>query len=112
MSFLNANFYFFSFFLFLQFQSESDALNNLFQKIYSDSDPDIQRAMNKSFTESGKWHPAKTVWLFLFDQQMLNIHLFPLAIGGTVLSTNWNEVGSGKVEMKPPDGTEYREWEK
>lgn len=30
--------------------------------------------------------------------------------GGTVLSTNWNEVGSQKVEVKPPTGTEFRPW--
>lgn len=31
--------------------------------------------------------------------------------GGTVLSTNWGEVGAGKVEMKPPDGMEYKQYE-
>ena len=30
---------------------------------------------------------------------------------GTVLSTNWNEVGKEKVEMKPPDSMEFRKWE-
>uniref|UniRef100_A0A183SE50 SGS domain-containing protein n=1 Tax=Schistocephalus solidus TaxID=70667 RepID=A0A183SE50_SCHSO len=30
--------------------------------------------------------------------------------GGTVLSTNWDEVGKGKVEVKPPDGMEYRKY--
>ena len=30
---------------------------------------------------------------------------------GTVLSTNWQEVGTGTVEMKPPDGVEYRQYE-
>lgn len=32
-------------------------------------------------------------------------------LGGTVLSTNWNEVGSGKVDVKPPSGTEFRPWD-
>uniref|UniRef100_A0A0R3UBW1 SGS domain-containing protein n=1 Tax=Mesocestoides corti TaxID=53468 RepID=A0A0R3UBW1_MESCO len=32
--------------------------------------------------------------------------------GGTVLSTNWEDVGKGKVEMKPPDGMEYKEYPK
>lgn len=31
-------------------------------------------------------------------------------VGGTVLSTNWNEVGPQKVEVKPPTGTEFRPW--
>lgn len=60
------------------------ALNQLFKKIYSTSTPEVQKAMNKSFSESG----------------------------GTVLSTNWNEVGKDKVEIKPPEGTEFREWDK
>jgi suppressor of G2 allele of SKP1 len=32
--------------------------------------------------------------------------------GGTVLSTNWEEVGKKKVDVKAPDGCEYRKWEK
>lgn len=60
------------------------ALNQLFRKIYSSSTPEVQKAMNKSFSESG----------------------------GTVLSTNWDEVGKDKVEIKPPEGTEFREWDK
>ena len=30
--------------------------------------------------------------------------------GGTVLSTNWKEVGDQKVDVKPPDGMEYKKW--
>ncbi|CDS42359.1 Suppressor of G2 allele of SKP1 [Echinococcus multilocularis] len=63
---------------------EGDPLNNLFQKIFKDANDDTRRAMIKSFTESN----------------------------GTVLSTNWDEVGKGKVEMKPPDGMEYKEYPK
>ena len=31
--------------------------------------------------------------------------------GGTVLSTNWGEVGEKEVERKPPDGMEWKKYE-
>ncbi|KAG0210416.1 Protein SGT1 A [Mortierella sp. GBA30] len=52
------------------------ALNQLFAQIYKDADDDTKRAMMKSFTESN----------------------------GTCLSTNWDEVGKGPVETRPPEG--------
>ncbi|XP_018601922.1 protein SGT1 homolog isoform X1 [Scleropages formosus] len=58
------------------------ALNKLFQQIYSDGSDDVKRAMNKSFMESG----------------------------GTVLSTNWTDVGRRKVEMSPPDDVEWKKY--
>ncbi|XP_032878192.1 protein SGT1 homolog isoform X1 [Amblyraja radiata] len=56
------------------------ALNQLFQKIYADGSDEVKRAMNKSFTESG----------------------------GTVLSTNWTEVGTKPVAVNPPDDMEWK----
>jgi suppressor of G2 allele of SKP1 len=58
------------------------ALNGFFQNLYKDADEDSQRAMMKSFIESG----------------------------GTTLSTNWDEVKKETVTVKPPDGSEWKKW--
>ena len=59
-----------------------DPVNGFFQKLFKGADPDTKRAMMKSYQESN----------------------------GTALSTNWAEVGKGKVETTPPDGMVARKW--
>jgi len=58
------------------------AVNGFFQTLYGDADEDTRRAMMKSYVESG----------------------------GTTLSTNWDEVGKEKVTVKPPEGSEWKNW--
>jgi suppressor of G2 allele of SKP1 len=67
----------------MEVDKEGDEMNNFFQTLYSGADPDTRRAMMKSYQESN----------------------------GTVLSTNWAEVGKGKVETSPPDGMMEQKWD-
>jgi suppressor of G2 allele of SKP1 len=62
---------------------EGDALNGFFKKLYKGADPDVKRAMMKSYVESN----------------------------GTALSTDWSDVGSKTVETRPPDGIEAKKWD-
>lgn len=51
-----------------------DPVDAFFKKLYANADPDTRRAMVKSYYESE----------------------------GTALSTNWEEVGKGRVPVRPP----------
>lgn len=61
---------------------EGDETNHFFQKLYSGASQEQQRAMMKSYSESG----------------------------GTVLSTDWSNVGSKTVVPEPPEGMEARKY--
>ena len=62
---------------------EGDPAMGFFKTLYKGADEDTKRAMMKSYSESN----------------------------GTALSTNWSEVGKGKVETSPPDGMEAKKWD-
>lgn len=64
-------------------EDDDGDVNTLFKKIYSDGSDEVRKAMNKSFMESG----------------------------GTVLSTNWKDVAKDKVDIKPPEGMEWKTWD-
>ncbi|OAL46908.1 SGS-domain-containing protein [Pyrenochaeta sp. DS3sAY3a] len=61
---------------------EGDESSHFFKNLYKDATPEQQRAMMKSYSESG----------------------------GTVLSTDWSNVGSREVVPEPPDGMEAKKY--
>jgi len=61
---------------------EGDETSHFFKKLYKDATPEQQKAMMKSYQESG----------------------------GTVLSTDWSNVGSKTVVPEPPDGMEAKKY--
>lgn len=75
--------YFFFFFFLSICSSEDSNTFSVIQDIFSNGNEDQRRAMMKSFQESG----------------------------GTVLSTNWDEVGKGPVKGSAPPGQEMKKWD-
>jgi suppressor of G2 allele of SKP1 len=63
-------------------EMEGDETSHFFKKLYKDATPEQQKAMMKSYQESG----------------------------GTVLSTDWSNVGSKTVVPEPPDGMEAKKY--
>lgn len=63
-------------------EDEGDA-DEFFRKLYKDADPDVRRAMMKSYVESN----------------------------GTALSTNWKDVKDKKVETVPPEDMVAKDWD-
>lgn len=55
----------------LYLQAEETEINSLFQKIYASANPEVQRAMNKSFTESGKFI-KQTIECIIVKYDLLN----------------------------------------
>lgn len=81
------------------------AVNRLFQKIYADSSDEVKKAMLKSFVSKFFYFPL------LYPLNPFFFRFFQTESKGTVLSTNWDEVGKEKVDCKPPDGMEFKKWD-
>ncbi|KAF1830522.1 SGS-domain-containing protein [Decorospora gaudefroyi] len=65
-----------------QDEIEGDETSHFFKQLYGNATPEQQRAMMKSYSESG----------------------------GTVLSTDWSNVGNKTVEPSPPEGMEAKKY--
>lgn len=63
-------------------ESNKGDVAEFFREIYDKGTDEVRKAMTKSFAESG----------------------------GTVLSTDWDEVSKQKVPVKPPEGCELKKW--
>ncbi|KAI1865333.1 uncharacterized protein JN550_008381 [Neoarthrinium moseri] len=61
-----------------------EGVDDFFKKLYKDADPDMRRAMMKSYVESN----------------------------GTSLSTSWEEASKKSYTTSPPDGVEAKKWDK
>jgi suppressor of G2 allele of SKP1 len=61
---------------------EGDETSHFFKKLYKDASAEQQRAMMKSYQESG----------------------------GTVLSTDWSNVGAKTITPEPPEGMEAKKY--
>jgi SGS domain len=51
------------------------------------------------------------VLMINFQYFSLNVDSLQTESNGTVLSTNWKDIGTGKVDMKAPSGQEFKKWD-
>ena len=89
-------------------------MNEMFQKIYADASDETKRAMNKSFQASYQSFyilASYQSFYILININQINLIYEIQESGGTVLSTNWNDIGKEKTEIKPPDGMEWKKYD-
>ena len=64
--------------------------------------------------QNGSWMINRLTKIICGRMSLGHIHKFyslQSESGGTVLSTNWSEVGNKKVDVKTPDGMEHKKYE-
>ncbi len=57
------------------------------------------------------WCVYPGVCTLVYQRMRAFVFLFQTESAGTVLSTNWNEIGSQSTDVKAPDGMEYKQWQ-
>ncbi|ELP91983.1 chaperone binding protein, putative [Entamoeba invadens IP1] len=68
----------------LKTDPKNESPEDFFKQLYSNATPEQQRAMNKSYQQSG----------------------------GTSLSTNWGDIGKKDLKCEPLEGAEVKQWGK
>jgi len=78
-------------------QAPSDAKEAV-RQLYASADPDVRRAMAKSFSESSGLSDA-TLFARAYPMTWLTL---PHPRSGTTLSMDWKSTGSKRTEFVPP----------